>query len=172
MKMYREIFESNPKTITEKEYKEIPNQWLKSDIFYDWLGDYYAPYELWNMTDEEKKHVKESFFKQCEVWLKEDWEEITPVFVCFQYDTPLGGDTRGKEYKIFDSDIERWKLDDIADERCQTNAEFYADLIFDEEDERFLTEGQKSEMLDSFFSECSRSWEFVSEEEYLEHCEG
>ena len=84
---YAEVISSEQ--FDEKVVERAKELYEDKDEFYEWLEDNFTVDEVWNMTEETKKAVKENQYKErCEMWALDDMEgeyeefEITTEVEC------------------------------------------------------------------------------------------
>lgn len=77
---YAEVISSEQ--FDEKVAERAKELYEDKDEFYEWLEDQFTVDEVWNMTEETKKAVKENQYKErCEMWALDDMEGEYEEFI-------------------------------------------------------------------------------------------
>ena len=77
---YAEVISSEQ--FDEKVAERAKELYEDKDEFYEWLEDQFTVDEVWNMTEETKKAVKENQYKErCEMWALDDMEDEYEEFI-------------------------------------------------------------------------------------------
>ena len=77
---YAEVISSEQ--FDEKVAERAKELYEDKDEFYEWLEDTYTASDVWDMTEETKKAIKEKAFKErCEMWALDDIEGDYEEFI-------------------------------------------------------------------------------------------
>lgn len=92
----------------------------------------------------------------------------------FVADTPYCG-TENTYYLKLENSISEFDLNEIAEDFKDENAESFEYLVFgwcsDPVEDGDMTEEEYEEIINDYYSDCTCSWEEISEKEYLENTE-
>ena len=85
----------------------------------------------------------------------------------FTADTPYCG-TENTDYRKFEERPTDAELDEMAEEFGRLNAESYEHLVTGWDDENFEDPDALIAALDGYYTDCTGTWEEITEEEYEE----